>query len=144
MSYINRDKQPIAEGRLRCQELATYLEKLNVPKVVWLSGDAPGIIPGVSYHSPSRQLVGLTLPLDATTGMPIQNSFMPSTAADIAKQMSMPKATLVYLVMAQSIIEGAPPFILQLFGTDNTFTTQNVQNRWNYTRSELAKYVYDD
>lgn len=143
VSYINRDKKPITEGQLRCQELAIYLEKLNAPKVIWISEDASGIIPGVSYHSPSRQLVGLTLPLERTTGMPIQNSFMPSTAIDIAKQMSMPKATLVYLVMAQSITEGIPPFILQLFGTDNKFSTQDVHNRWSHTRSELAKYVFE-
>lgn len=143
MSYITRDKKPMIEGELRCGELASYLEKLHTSKTVWLSEDASGIVPGVSYHSPSRQLVGLVLPLDTTTGMPIQHSFIPSTATDIAQQMSKPKATSVYLVMAQPIMENVPPFILQLFGTDNTFTSQNVQNRWNHIQSELAKYVQE-
>lgn len=143
VSYINRDKKPMIEGELRCEELASYLEKLHTPKIVWISEDASGIVPGVSYHSPSRQLVGLVLPLDTTTGMPIQRSFIPSTATDIAQQMSKPKATSVYLVMAQPIMENIPPFVLQLFGTDNTFTSQNVQNRWNHIQSELAKYVLE-
>lgn len=133
----------MVEGELRCEQLAYYLEKLNAPKIVWISEDASGIVPGVSYHSPSRQLVGLTLPLDAATGMPIHHSFVPSTATEIAKQMSMPKSTLVYIIMAQPIMEGCPPFILQLFGTNNTFTSQDVQNRWNHMRSELERCVIE-
>lgn len=129
------------EGDLRVSSLNEYLEKLKAPKVVWISEDASAIIPGISYHSPTGQLVGLALPLDEKTGMPIQRSFVPLSATDIAKQMAKPKATSVYIVMAQPIMEGVPPFILQLFGTDNTFNTQNVQRRWNHIRSELKKYV---
>lgn len=138
MNYINRDKKPLIEGELRCKLLAEYLEKLKAPKIVWISEDASGINPGVSYHSPTGQLVGLVLPIDETTGMPIQCSFVPSTATDIVKQMSKPKATLVYIVMAQPIMEGVPPFLLQMFGSDNTFNTQNVHKRWKHIRSELT------
>lgn len=140
MSYINRYKEPLFEGELRCAALAKYMERLNVPKIVWLSEDGSGIVPRISYHSPSNQLVGLVLPFDAT-GMPITNSFVVRTAVDITQQMEKPKSTHVYIVVAQPIVVGVPPFILQFFGTDNTFTTQNLLDRWTHTREELAKYA---
>lgn len=139
MNYINRDKAEIIEGELRCAELADYLKNMDAPMVVWFSEDASGIVPRVSYHSPSSQLVGLVLPTEPTTGMPISRSFKPQKATEVAQQMTQPKSTLVYIVMAQPIMDGVPPFIFQLFGTNNTFTTQDVQRRWNHTLSELDK-----
>lgn len=139
MSYINQNKANLIEGELRCDALANDLENMGAPMVVWISEDASGIVPKVSYHSPSCQLVGLVLPTDPTSGMPISRSFMPRKAIEIKQQMTQPKSTMVYLVMAQPIMEGIPPFVLQLFGTDNTFTTEHVQQRWNHTLSELAK-----
>lgn len=133
VSYINRDEEPILEGELRCEALARYLEKLKVPKKVWLSEDASGIVPRISYHSPSNQLVGLVLPFDANTGIPVSRSFVALTAIDIAQQMEKPKSTQVYIVVAQPIVDGVPPFILQVFGTDNSFTARNVRDRWTHT-----------
>lgn len=42
--------------------------------------------------------------------------------------------------MAQPLKENIPPFILQIFGTDNKFTGKNVTKRWKYIRKELEKY----
>lgn len=84
MGYVNRNKAHIMEGELRCIELATYLKNMGAPMVVWISEDASGIVPKVSYHSPSSQLVGLVLPTNPTTGMPISGSFIPRTATEVA------------------------------------------------------------
>lgn len=54
-------------------------------------------------------------------------------------------STLVYLVLAQPIMnKKVPPFILQVFGTDNIFQTQDVIFRWQHTRDELARYFLSD
>lgn len=139
MSYINRKKKFVVEGELRCTELVEYLEKMNAPKRVWISEDAFGVVQRISYHSPTGQLVGLVLPVDPMTGMPIPSSFIPHTADDIAEQMKGPKASMVYIIMAQPIKEGVPPFVLQVFGSDNCFTTEIMLKRWNHTKDELAK-----
>lgn len=139
MSYISRKKRFVAEGELRCMELADYLEKMDAPKRVWISEDASGVVQRTSYHSPTGQLVGLVLPVDPQTGMPIPFSFIPHTADDIAEQMKGSKASMIYIIMAQSIKEGVPPFVLQMFGTDNSFTTEVMLKRWHHTKTELAK-----
>lgn len=138
-NYINKKRQTLIEGELRCEALVQYLNEMNAPKVVWLSEDGTGIVPKISYHNASSQLVGLVLPIDLATGMPISKSFMPQTATEIAIQMKGTKSTLAYVIMAQSIKEGVPPFVLQIFGTDNTFTTDNMFKRWNHTKNELSR-----
>lgn len=52
--------------------------------------------------------------------------------------MNNPLSTLVYLVMAQPMKKGIPPFVLTVFGTNNTFKAADMQ-RWKYIESELKK-----
>lgn len=139
MSYINKKRKIIKEGELRCKELAKYLEETNSPKVIWISEDGTGIIPKVSYENSSGKLVGLVLPFDLTTGMPITESFIPQNANEIAVQLKEAKSTTAYIIMAQPIKMGVSPFVLQIFGTDNTFKTGHMLQRWTYIKKELSK-----
>lgn len=142
MKYIHERKQRVIEGQLRCDELSEYLKKLNAPKEVWICEDGSGIISKVSYDSQTNQLIGLVLPTDRTTGMPISFSFVPQSMLEIERQIEeSPKSTLVYLVIAQPILDNVPPFVLQVFGTNNTFKSIDVMQRWNHTKNELARYV---
>lgn len=141
MKLINKEKEQIIEGELRCQQLAQYLEKLNAPKEVWLSEDGSGIVERITYDSRTNQLVGLVLPINKTMGMPICFSFTPQTSDEIEYQCkNNSKSTIVYLILAQPILDHAPPFILHVFGSDNRFSTENVLNRWKHTRDQLARY----
>lgn len=79
------------------------------------------------------------LPFHTSTGMPIYFSFKPKTATEILSQMELPQSTLIYLVMAQPIKADVPPFVLQVFGTNNSFKAKNMLQRWNHMKSELAK-----
>lgn len=139
MKYIHDKKVKVIEGELRCEGLAAYLESIKAPKYVWLSEDGSGIITKVVYDVTSNSLIGLNLPLDQRTGMPHSSTFKARSLEEIEKHMCEPKSTLVYVVMAQPIIPNASPYILQIFGTNNKFKTTDVLNRWNYTKSELAK-----
>lgn len=139
VSIISNNKQNVIEGQLRCKQLAEYLDKLNVPKNVWLSEDGSGIISRTCYDSSTNQIVGLVLPINEKNGMPIPFTFTPNSVEDIENYLKKPKATLVYVIMAQPTRENVPPFVLQVFGTDNTFTTEEVAKRWEHTKMELKK-----
>lgn len=138
-NYINQNKSTIIEGKLRCEELKTYLDGLELPKLVWLSEDATGIVVNVAFEPNSNQMVGLVLPINQNTGMPASFTFLARNADEIQENMRKNKATLVYLVLAQPMKKGVPPYILQLFGTDNKFKTPNVHLRWKHTIIELKR-----
>lgn len=137
--YIQENKLKIIEGALRCKELKSFLIKIDAPLLVWLSEDGSGINSKVVYDSKSNKLVGLNLPLHELTGMPISNSFIASSLQNIEKHLKSDKSKLVYIVIAQPIKDKSPPFVLQLFGTDNKFKRVDVLNRWKYTKQELEK-----
>lgn len=130
----------ILEGELRCAKLLTYLEQTGSPKCVFLSEDASGIVKKIVYDERTNQLVGLVLPFNETNGMPIPFSFKAKSAADIEKYVKLQQSHLVYVVCAQPLKSPTvPPFILQIYGTDNTFKSNQVLKRWDYTVSELNK-----
>lgn len=53
-----------------------------------------------------------------------------------SNQMSM----LVYMVMGTAILDKAPPFILQIYGTNNRFVSEDVMLRWKHTINQLAMH----
>lgn len=114
---------------------------MNLEKVVWLCEDATGINVKVEYDSTTNQLIGLVLPTDDKTGMPVSFTFQAKSVERIQSYVKAPKSSLVYVVLAQPIMPRVPPFILQIFGTDNKFTSEQVLKRWDHTVQELTKYV---
>lgn len=139
MSYISQNKTKIVEGDLRCNELNQYLEALKAIKCVWLSEDASGIIAKVEFDAQSNQMIGLVLPINPATGMPTPFTYLARNAGEIELNMNKDKSSLVYIIMAQPLMDGVPPFILQLFGTNNKFKSEDVLNRWKYTVEALNK-----
>lgn len=110
-----------------------------MPKNVWLSEDATGILSKVEYDPKTNQMIGLVLPIDFDSGMPIPFSFMARNAEEIDSNMQRTKSCSVYVIMAQPLVENAPPFMLQLFGTDNKFRSRDVLQRWKFTSAELER-----
>lgn len=43
--------------------------------------------------------------------------------------------------MAQPLDENVPPYVLQLFGTNNSFKSEEVLKRWEFIRLELERYA---
>lgn len=141
MGYIHNTKEQLIEGKLRCSELKAYLEKIRAPPCVWLSEDGSGIIQKAAYDVKSNQLVGLVLPIDKCTGIPIHSTYTAKSLSDIEKHMKNRLSSLVYVIIAQPVRAKAPPFVLELFGTDNKFTATDVKNRWIHNVNELKKLV---
>lgn len=137
---IGKNRKRVIEGEVRSEELAHYLQSVGAPKSVWISEDATSIVPKVNYDVVTSQLVGLVLPIDKNTGCPITQSFMARTETEIIDNMKKEKSISAYVVMAQPLDERLPPFMLQIYGTNNTFTGEDVSNRWKYYEKDLAKY----
>lgn len=140
MRCVNDNKNVIVEGQIRAKELAEYLNQMKCKKIVWISEDATAILAKVSYDPSSNQLVGLTLPLDKATGCPKSCVFSATDAETIKSHLMHERSHSLYLIMAQPLDEKIPPFALQMFGTANSFDTQDVIKRWNTTKSMLEKY----
>lgn len=138
-NHINTDKERIIEGELRCKQLAQYLEDSNVPKSIFLSKDASGILKKIVYDSRSDQMIGLVLPINKKNGMLQTMTFRAESAERMKEYLGRPLSTLVYIVVAQPLKEKTPPFILQIFGTDNKFNANDVSKRWAHTIDELKK-----
>lgn len=120
------------EGKIRAKKLHDYLQKCNLPKIVWISEDATGILPKIEYDNVSSQLIGQVLPINPNTGNPIEKAYVARSYAEIKKHVSnaaAPKATLAYIVVAQALDGKAAPFIISIHGTVNKFNSEHVLNR---------------
>lgn len=106
---------------------------------VWLSEDASAIVSKIEYDHRTNQMVGIVLPIEPNNGMPIPFSFQARNVEEIQSNMKQNKSTSVYMIMAQPLATNAPPFILQLFGTDNKFKAKHVILRWKHTIDELKR-----
>lgn len=76
MNLVSQSKPTFIEGEIRCKALLDYLEEHQLEKCVWLCEDATGINAKVEYHPSTNQLVGLALPLDPKTGMPVPFTYL--------------------------------------------------------------------
>lgn len=142
MNRLHHEKERIIEGELRTEQLVKYLEKTESPKVVFLAEDGSGIVKKVTHDSMSNQLVGLVLPINGTTGMPLTYTYKADSAKNIETHLAQPQSSLVYIITAQPLKKGTPPFILLAFGTDNKFKTDDVLKRWMFTIDELQRFVF--
>lgn len=66
-------------------------------------------------------------------------TFEAKSAEDIERYMQLPQSTLVYIIVAQPLKLGVPPFILQIYGTNNRFDSDSVLKRWTHIESQLKK-----
>ncbi|XP_031623022.1 uncharacterized protein LOC116340587 [Contarinia nasturtii] len=140
LKYVEKNKQKICEGELRCTGLVEYLENFNLKKVVWVSEDGTGINTKIEYDNSTNQIVGLVLPINGTNGMPVSYTFLANSVDDIQKYIKKPVSTLLYAVLAQPLQPNIPPYVLQIFGTDNTFEAKDVVRRWAHITEELRKH----
>lgn len=136
--YLNEQTALIEEGLLRVEELKNFLIKRNLPMRVWICEDGTKITGRIQYNSENNKIVGFVIPLQK--GLPIQNHFEANTAKQIFNYFKHEtRADYAYLVMAQPLSDKCPPFTLTIFGTDNRFTNQDVEERWKIIQHQLAQ-----
>lgn len=137
------DKNVVIEGDLRCDDLRQhFIKNKSDPEsemFVFLSEDGSGIVKRPTYDSKTQQLVGIVLPLKEN-GMPKTMCFTPRSAEEIENFMKLEQSALVYIVVAQPLTPNIPPFILQIFGTNNKFKKGDVLARWAHIEKETKRY----
>lgn len=139
--YIKSANCHVVEGILRSEELLLYLKERNLPLVVSLSEDATRIIGRVQYDANTNQIIGFTLPLNVSNGMPVPYSFPAGSAQEIYGHFSNDNSISNFLnvIMAQPVNVNAKPFCLLAFGSDNVYTSDDVSKRWTFICAELEK-----
>lgn len=137
--YIRSGFQMI-EGVPRFKELLVHLEERKLPLMVSISEDATRVVGKIQYDSKTNQLMGFTLPLNKSTGMPIPLYFKARNVHEILDHFSADIAisSLINVVMVQPLGD-ATPFCSLVFGSDNQYTAEDVSNRWKYIIRELGK-----
>lgn len=137
--FIGISVNHIKEGVCRVNELKKFLENRNLPKYVWLSEDATGMVPKIQYDSRSNQLTGFVQSLDTESSMPVPDSFPAITIKGMEEHFKNNKvSSYLYCYMIQPLQENCPSFCLNLFGTDNSFTAEDSLKRWKYITKLLA------
>lgn len=138
--YIRASHYHITEGVLRTEELRNYLNERNLPNVVCLSEDATRVVGRVQYDSRTNQIVGLTLPINCKTGLPIPFAFPAKSATEMLNHFKTGTvSTNLIVIMAQPVEKTALPFCLLLFGSDSKYSAIDVKHRWMYVKNELDK-----
>ncbi|GAB0086766.1 hypothetical protein DMENIID0001_009430 [Sergentomyia squamirostris] len=139
---LHQCSHKIVEGKIYAEELKRYLEERKLPNCVWISEDATKIVAKVQYDHIDDQVVGLVPPLKK--GIPQIRSFPCTTPEQVKGYIdTISKSEYVYVVLAQPLVINAPPFLLITFGTDNTFTSDDVLNRWNTLIEQLKSQNID-
>lgn len=144
--YIRSFGCHITEGVLRSFELLKFLNDRKLPLMVCLSMDETRIEDEVQYDSRTNQIVGFTLPLSKSTGLPIPFAYPARNAAEIMKHFSVdnPISSNLNVVMAQPLALNEPAFCLLAYGTDKRYNTTDVSNQWNHIHQELASLGIKD
>lgn len=136
--YIQKTHTFISEGILRSNELYLYLKERNLPLVVSISEDATRIVGRTQYDRKSNQIIGFTLRINRTSGLPIPFSYPARNVKDFCRHFTEPNSvsSSVNIVVAQPLCN-APPFPLLVYGFDNKHTVAEVLNRFETITSEL-------
>lgn len=116
-----------------------YLSSHGLPFVVAVSEDATAVIGKREYSAKRNSVVGNSLPL-GKRGLPNAEDAIVTSAVDIIKLMERPRASVVFVVMAQPIADGFPPMRICTFGSDNRFTYKDVQNRLSAIEAALKAH----
>lgn len=135
--YLDNTQNKVAEGNFRFEELRVFLIKRNLPPKIWVSEDATRITGKIEYDHKFNNVIGFVLPLN--NGCPQSDSYPATSAKAIVEYFnSGVRANYAYVIMAQSLIDSAPPFCLAIYGTDNRFTYEDIIKRWNVMKTAAA------
>jgi len=108
-----------------------------------LYANLQGVLPSPrtveEFDSIQNRLVGFSLPLN-DNGLPDANKSVITCVEDIINMYTkMEKASVVFVIMAQPISDCVPPFRICAFGSNNKFTTVDVQRRVAAVENQLSK-----
>jgi hypothetical protein len=125
------------EGQRNLAVLKNHLLDNNLPLIVSIAEDATSVVGNREYSKLLNSIVGCSLPIQSN-GLPDFRMSIAKTAAQINSIFQkFERAISVMVVMAQPIAPNATPVRICSFGTDNRFTSDDVNNRLVTLRTEL-------
>lgn len=126
-------------GIATLRNLKEFIVCNDLPPIVVLSEDATAIIRNREYHTGTNCIVGTSFPLDER-GLPNSQNHQANFLHDIIFQFeNYDKATVVFVVMAQLLAEGMPAFRICVFGSNNKFTSSDVEKRSMHLEEALRE-----
>lgn len=130
--FLKKHAEDVQEGKIMVKDLKAYLLANGYPLVVCWSEDATRITGGIEYKPSTDQITGLVAPLDETTGLPNCNMecSSPQAVLDLLRKHSIGRN--VQLAMVQPMLQGASPFCVNYYCTDNRFSTEDVTKKWEH------------
>lgn len=135
---MRKSYSDLVEGQFRFNKLSDHLDAHKCPRIISISEDATRIIRHIDYDENSNKLVGFVLPVDGNH-LPLTDSFFATSFEAIEETFANEKkATFAYIYMAQPMSPTAPPFCLNIVGTDNRFNSASVLSRWKHMITECA------
>ncbi|KAK3929383.1 hypothetical protein KUF71_018020, partial [Frankliniella fusca] len=140
LKWQGRVMEPVQEGQCRWEELSKYLDDEHLPRIITVSEDGTRITGQIEYDCKSNLLVGFAPPLDSR-GLPDTSGFL-ATGEKAMEAMfdKAPRAHTAYVLMAQPMKEGAAPFCLMAYGTDNRFHAEDAVRRWRWLKEEAERF----
>jgi hypothetical protein len=128
------------EGIPNIKPLSEYVKNNNCSKFLVLSEDGSKLTENVTYCCRTNKIYGLKIPL-GPDGLPVPDYYIVDCAEKMRDQIdNCQLSSYVYVMMAKSLTPNSTPFCLLAFGTDNTFTAEDVLNRWKTVNEELQKH----
>jgi hypothetical protein len=130
---------PEKEGEIRAKDLVEYLRQHDLPLVVSIAEDATAVTGRLGYSHRFNSVVGFGLPLQIN-GLPNSKDAEVNSADDFVSIFrSYERASTVMVVMAQPLSNSVSPLRICSFGSNNRFTSDDVENRMNSLVSSLKK-----
>lgn len=103
-----------------------------------ISEDASRLKAKVIYDIETNSLVGLVGEMDPVTGLPLHEQFVVKLPSEMVKYLEeFKRAKYVELIMAEPFADGATPYVLGFFPTNNDYTAQQTVNRWQFIAAQM-------
>ena len=136
---ISRFRVPTKEAEVYVTPVKQFIEDNKLPPVISISEDATAIVGRREYWATTNSIFGFSLPLQPN-GLPKSSDAEVGTVGDIINMFkNYDRATSAMVVMAQPLCPNAPAFEVCSFGTNNKFTSFDVENRRMTIENEFKK-----
>lgn len=111
---------------------------VNVP-YVWVAEDDTRLSEGLSYSSQEDVVVGFVLPL-GEDGVPIKGKFKFTSIDDVKNYIrNVRLSNYAKLISVYTLDPEAKPYILAIYGTRGSDTSEETLKRWNFITQGFAK-----
>ena len=139
LSSLSSVQQVISKKKRLLREnfyLTNELKRFKAPHFINIHLDDTTIINKIEYDQLTGRFVGFCLPLKEC--LPPCNAFCLKTFEEIKSAFdSQTVAKYAHCIIAQPIDVASPSFVLFVLGTDSTYTSNIIVQRWIYIEKEL-------